>query len=742
MKKYIFTILMAVAAISSVSAQQKLVLKLDDGTIQVYETWEVDSLYFTSSETVSSVAPTEAIDLGFAKWAPYNLGATKQSEAGWLVGWGDVTGTNKSTKLKYFPAQVYTNDIYETAYDIAHTMWSGEWRLPVAEEMQALRDNCDWEQTVVDEVPGYRLTSKENGNSIFLPFTGYRNGKTTANVDNQGLYWSGTIGDDTEMAKALFIGNAAMNMEERDRFLGLAIRPIYGKFVHQLALTVDAPTNVTVTSVTITADVIGDVSKVSKVGVCLGKVDETVNPNDPSATNKSESDFNQNNSHVILNINDLQGNTAYKAVLYLLLTDGTMILGEPNPVQFTTLSKFPVPTTAVDLGLSVEWAPWNVGESSEWGNTHLYGWGDADGENYSTDGNLYAVGLYTGATSICGNDKYDIAAKQWGNGWRMPTFAEIKELYTSSAITITKEIVNGDIGYRFTNNQTNASILLPACGARYGNNVMQSSDFYYWTGEGSYNSVDGWKARVARPLSNTIESQQYPKFWGMAVRPVRTKNGSGGSNPGGGSSDSQATAVAGNYVNLGLSDGTLWADRNVGASRETDYGDYFAWAETEPRTTNFDAAHYKYYNSSTNTYEKTGTDAYDINGEWLICGNENYDAAAKLWKGSWRMPTDYQITCLVNECNWEWKTNYRSSGHNGYLVTGPNGNSIFLPAAGFMSGDSFSLDGEEAYYWSGALNTQQTSFMRAFAINFSSTSHARVFTSRVGGRSIRPVITR
>ena len=104
MKKYIFTILMAVAAILSVSAQQKLVVKLDNGTTQEFETWEVDSLYFTPSATISSTAPaeTEIVDLGFAKWAPYNLGSTKASETGWLVGWGDVTGTNKSTKLKYF----------------------------------------------------------------------------------------------------------------------------------------------------------------------------------------------------------------------------------------------------------------------------------------------------------------------------------------------------------------------------------------------------------------------------------------------------------------------------------------------------------------------------------------------------------------------------------------------------------------------------------------------------------------
>ena len=741
MKKYIITILMAVVATISVSAQQKLVLKLEDGTIQKFETWQVDSLYFEAGETASSTAPDTYVDLGFAKWAPYNLGATKSSEAGWLVGWGDVTGTNQSTRLKFFPAQVYSNDIYETAYDIAHTMWGGEWRLPTDEEMLQLmnEENCEWTYDAVDNVPGWRITSKIEGytdKSIFLPFTGYRNGTSNpADTDNSGLYWTGTIGGNTEMAKALFINETDSRLVERDRFLGLAIRPIYGKFVHPLALTAGEPTNITVSSVTIPAEMTGDataMATVSKIGFCFGKANETVNPSDPTATNKTESDYQSGNTQINLNITDLLGNTAYKAVVYLLLNDNSII--SSDTIRFTTLAKFPVPESGVRLGsMNIEWAPFNIGESTEWGNSHLYGWGDADGENTSTAHGSYAVGLNTGVTSICGNDKYDIAAKQWGNGWRMPTMAELKALYNSSDITVSQVEFGSKIGYLFTDN-TGASILIPACGARYGNETKLPGTYFYWTGEATYNSVDGWKGRNAYLLGNTLEEQSYPKFWGMAIRPVRNIGSGNNSGNSGSTTDSRA-------VDLGLSDGTLWAKMNVGANSPTDYGDYFAWGEAEARTANFDQANYAHYDTSTQSYAKIGTDANDINGDWLICGDVRYDAAAKSWQGKWCMPTDRQIQCLLNECSWEWKSNYNNSNHNGYLVTGPNGNSIFLPAAGKIGGNELTFEGTEAYYWSGALNTLREGYASAFAINFTSDNqHYRIFTAREIGRSIRPVM--
>ncbi len=139
------------------------------------------------------------------------------------------------------------------------------------------------------------------------------------------------------------------------------------------------------------------------------------------------------------------------------------------------------------------------------------------------------------------------------------------------------------------------------------------------------------------------------------------------------------------YVDLGMS--VKWATCNVGASSPEDYGDYFAWGETNPKET--------YTYKTCLTYEKK---------IGCISGNPQYDAATANWGGGWRMPADTEWKELAEKCEWKWTS---QDGHMGCLVTGPNGNSIFLPAAGERSDDDSDyrrpLEGAEEYceYWSG-----------------------------------------
>lgn len=759
MKKYIITILMAVVAIVSVSAQQKLVLQLEDGTTKEYETWEVVSLDFAPSATVTSTAPSNYVDLGFAKWAPYNLGAASATDAGWLVGWGDATGTNKSTRLNFFPAKEYTEDIYETPYDIAHTMWGSEWRLPTASDIQLLRDSCTWEYAVVNEVPGWKLTSKKEGYteaSIFLPFTGYRNGKNNAaDADKKGLYWTGEISTNTTKAKALLFTEHDTLRVDSLRNLGFAIRPVFGRFVHALAMKVGEATNIGTNSVTIPAELTGDataMAKITQIGVCYGLESESVDPTDPNVAHKEIRNYESGKTQLTISIDGLAVNTTYQAVVYLILQDGTTIMGTPNTVQFTTLAKFHAPTEGVRLGsMNIEWAPFNLGESTEWGNTHLYGWGDADGDLRSTNYQDYAVGLPTTVTNISGNPAYDIAAKQWGNGWRLPTLEEFNLLYNTPGVSLTKETNGSKVGYRFTDTSTGKSILIPAGGGRFGNGIQFPESYYYWTANATWNSTDGWKGLVAY-LSltglNKISGEYpaYPKFWGMGIRPVRTIGG--GDTNGTGTTGNNLTTEGKkvNFVDLGLS--ILWADRNVGAAKETDYGDYFAWGDIEARTSDFNKEHYQYFTNS--TYEKIGTSSSQFvlnpNSEWLISGDERYDAARYRWGGNCCMPTILQIDELKEYCKWERVTNYKNSGHNGYKVTGPSGNSIFLPAAGGYFNSSLNYEGEQGIYWSGALNTGAHTGPNSVAWTISFYGNQsdgyqvdRAYKTRVSGYSIRPV---
>ena len=154
-------------------------------------------------------------------------------------------------------------------------------------------------------------------------------------------------------------------------------------------------------------------------------------------------------------------------------------------------------------------------------------------------------------------------------------------------------------------------------------------------------------------------------------------NSGGNGNNGGGS----AGEIAGHgYVDLGLPSGLKWATCNVGATSAEDYGDYFAWGETNPK------AEYTYENSI--TYGEQMSD---------ISGNAQYDAATANWGGSWRMPTIDEMRELVDHCEWEWT---QVNGVDGSKVIGPNGSCIFLPAAGVRYGASLGYVGYNGYYWS------------------------------------------
>lgn len=187
-------------------------------------------------------------------------------------------------------------------------------------------------------------------------------------------------------------------------------------------------------------------------------------------------------------------------------------------------------------------------------------------------------------------------------------------------------------------------------------------------------------------------------------------------------------------VDLGLS--VLWATHNVGAEKPEDYGDYFAWGETQPKE-NYDWSTYKYCKGTNKTMTKYCNNSSYGNGGFTdtktVLDPED-DAATANWGGSWRMPTDEEMTELRNNCTWTWTT---QNGVNGYKVVGKNGNSIFLPAAGWMLGTSLNLVGSCDFYWSSSLNTSNPDY--AYGVLFYSSYVRRDYSNRAYGRSVRPV---
>lgn len=181
-------------------------------------------------------------------------------------------------------------------------------------------------------------------------------------------------------------------------------------------------------------------------------------------------------------------------------------------------------------------------------------------------------------------------------------------------------------------------------------------------------------------------------------------------------------------VDLGLPSGTKWADMNVGAKSPAHYGDYFAWGEIKPKKT------YTSENSLTVENDKFNFD---------IAGNAKYDAATANWGSKWRMPTQAQMKELINKCTWTWKKITDMNGAirgYGYRVTGPNGNSIFLPAAGHRSDSDLNYAGSGGNYWSSTPGEIDGSGYYACNLYFESDRQYVDYTDRELGRSVRPVL--
>ena len=184
------------------------------------------------------------------------------------------------------------------------------------------------------------------------------------------------------------------------------------------------------------------------------------------------------------------------------------------------------------------------------------------------------------------------------------------------------------------------------------------------------------------------------------------------------------------YVDLGLPSGTLWADRNIGASNPEEYGDYFAWGETNPKS-NYTWSSLKYCEDSDgNKFSK-----YNTQSKYGTILERSDDAAAANWGSGWCMPTQEQFQELKDKCTWTLTT---KNGKKGYEVKGLNGNALFLPAAGCRLGTDLYYSDSNGYYWSSSFFTGSP--YKGLGLDFDS-GHVGSdwYGGRSRGQSVRPV---
>ena len=321
----------------------------------------------------------------------------------------------------------------------------------------------------------------------------------------------------------------------------------------------------------------------------------------------------------------------------------------------------------VDLGLSVKWASYNIGASNPWEYGNFYAYGEIEPKTeynlknyqwyYDNDGedhDQWEEYLKLGATFTGTN--YDVAHVKWGNQWRVPTRDEWTELINNCEFEWTG--MNGVTGAKITSRINGNSIFLPAAGNMVdAEHTHDQLGCFYWTSSEFEQSDITQECRNYRAnidaTNHSANGYDYPEV-GFSIRAVY------GPVP----EEELPSYTAPEMVDLGLS--VKWANCNLGAKSASETGDFICWGELMEKQYSH-KYNYKWYDPLTDKTVEIGDQISDT----------QYDAAKAILGDGWRLPTEDEMKELLEKCTWTEET-------YGFTVTGPNGNSIYLPACGFQ----------------------------------------------------------
>ena len=483
----------------------------------------------------------------------------------------------------------------------------------------------------------------------------------------------------------------------------------------------------------------------------------------------------------------------------------------------------------VDLGLSVNWASFNIGAEKPEDFGLYFSWGETETKSsYNWSTYKYCNGSDVTITKYCDNSYYgyngyvdnyyslspedDVANVKWGDAWRMPTKAEYSELLNNCNWLFVSE--NGVQGYKVTSKvpgYENQSIFLPAAGysdseepnfegswghywskSLYYSNYVEPNFSYCIRFNEALNEVCGSSRNNGFPVRPVVTSLEWISSTELSfsnekvtlllnktyqesplvkhndlIMPFETTDFLWSSdNPTVASVDRTGKIIAKSkgsanitasisslstkytvvvveneseieheYVDLGLS--VSWASFNVGSITEEDFGDYFAWGETEIKD-DYSWSTYKYSNGNSFSLTKYNWSVNNGTVDNKSILDIDDDVAQSKWGGYWRMPTEDDLQELINNCDWEWIT---INGINGYKISskisGFENSHIFLPVAGDKSGTSIYSENSDGGYWSSTLYTNGSDGAKGLQID--SNSRGIYVFSRHTGYSVRPV---
>ena len=658
--------------------------------------------------------------------------------------------------------------------DAATDNWGNGWRMPAEEEWQELYQNTTHTWTTQNGVNG-RLFTASNGNSLFLPAAGYRyDSSNFYGAGSSGYYWSSSLNTGYPVhAWHLFFGSGYAHVSSgSDRSSGQSVRAVRCK---------NSVINVTVNPT--------EGGMVSGEGTYMDQTSCTVSVTANEGytfmywTENGEAVSTEPTYTFVVSGNrNLVANFAHA-----IGGHGYVDLGLPSGLLWATCNVGA--DNPVDYGYCFAWGETTPKDTYNWSTYQYCNGSGSTLTKYCNKSNYGYNGFTDNLTTLLPED--DVATTNWGSGWRMPTKEEWQELSNNTTVTWTTQ--NGVNGRLFTAANGN-SLFLPAAGYRSGSSLYGAgSNDSYWSS--SLDTNDPYGAWYFHFNSEDPSMNPLSRYLGQSVRPVRSSGQNtsfiidataspteGGTVSGSGtyqdgtectltatpsenytftnwtengevvSTDAIYSftvnadrtlvanfAVSGGdhaYVDLGLPSGTLWATCNVGADNPEDYGDYFAWGETQSKDI-YNWSTYQYCNGSEYTMTKYCNDSdYGYNGftDNLTTLLPEDDAATANWGSYWRMPTKEELQELYQNTTHTWTT---QNGVNGRLFTASNGNSLFLPAAGYRSGSSLYDAGSVGVYWSSSFYMDDPA--NAWILHFISGGYSVDDNDRSQGRSVRAV---
>ncbi len=699
-------------------------------------------------------ANAAAVDLGLPSgtlWANMNVGAEVQNEPGLYFAWGETVGYAKGHtfdwasykwmaegKSDYYyitkyqvPDKNYDGDWYNMDFefigdskivldledDAAHASWGGGWRMPTKEEVEELAGNTTYEYVSLKGTLGFRLTSKLNGKSIFLPAMGCMV-DDKVQFENTAVYWSSTLdATHTQQSVGLYADDESntFGCAIGYRYIGQTIRPVKSRRPEGLAaIDLGLPSGKLWANMNIGAYSIEEYGEYYAWGETALQGDGAYSWQSYKLCNGSENtltkycdDASYGNEGFTdgltqINISDDVANVMWEGEWLMPTASDMRELLECTTQEFTQengvngyrlISLF----NGKSIFLPAAGSKWN-GALTDAGQSGCY-WSSTLSSQKPTDADYMVLDEKPHMLSnVRASGKPVRAVRNGGTPYAIslstPSAVEFKSEESSKQIAINTNYV-----WRASCSESWCT-LSPASGTQNGMLTISVAEN---TGEQRSAVVVVRAGDLISAVTVTQKSEMKP----------------------------------GTAIDMGLPSGTLWADMNVGAETPEDYGEFYAWGETCQKST-YNWSTYKYCagtDRSLTKYCNMGDYGFDSLVDNLTTLTSADDVATENWGTDWRMPTNKDVEELIEYTTFEQTTQNDVVGYK--LTSKANGNSIFLPLAGFRDEESLKCEGKEGNYWAAEAYEFPSS---AYYMFLNKEKAPRLLTAlRMYGMNVRPV---